>query len=918
MKTVLKNAVLTVAVSLMLTSCSNKPNDFKVESQNSQSTFIEGYQRVRSNNNNPIISRHVNTIVSHRVAKRGSSQDDVALTLTAPEIPTPKNNKFPKVQFVDFDKQSIESTQPQAPENNKALQTTIAAGTTVTNLINSGGGLFIPADPHGAAGPNHVVNVFNTSIEFYQKDGTQDYSDTLKNFFTTLNPANFTFDPKVVYDQFEDRWVVVTLERTDIGSGDSANTSLVLIAISDDSDPNGNWTFAEINTNINIIGTNTDANGDLHWLDYPGLSIDEEAIYITGNMFQYFDPANTTPGSNGGTRVIIIDKGISGGLYGGGTASANIYDPAGTLGFIPVTQMPAQIYGSTPAGVGTWLVGYSGLAGSGNSAVQMIRIDNPLGATTFTQQFEFFGLVDVLAGTSVPDAPQSGTATNIKSGDRRVLDSVWRNNSLYFTTEVRSNDANNLNEATAFWGEIDTSNLSNPAFIQGNIIGGESDIGTGTYTSYPSIAVNADGGILVGFTASSSNMFPSSYYVHQSPTDPLNSMRPAKIVSTGIAFYVRTFGGPDNRWGDYSATSVDPDEACFWVYNKHAISQGTPDSGGIDEGRYGTTHAQFCNDTPVANTDTANVNQGLVVTTVNGANTSLISNDSDLDQPDDTLSMQTTAVSGPSNGSVELFSNGTFSYEHNNTASALDSFVYQVCDDGSPSKCANGTVNISINLSNVTPTANNDAISVDEGATSVVLVSAQNSVLSNDTDPDDLVLAAFINTNPTKSSAFTLNTNGTFSYTHDGSETITDNFTYDACDDEMPPACDTATVSITINPVNDSPIANNDAILVSQGATSTVLISTATSVLTNDTDADDQTLQATINTQPSNASAFTLNTDGTFSYTHDGSTPAFDSFIYNACDDESPTNACDTATVNITISPTVPDGIFADGFEELL
>src|SRR3989475_374088 len=88
----------------------------------------------------------------------------------------------------------------------------------------------------------------------------------------------------------------------------------------------------------------------------------------------------------------------------------------------------------------------------------------------------------------------------------------------------------------------------------------------------------------------------------------------------------------------------------------------------------------------------------------------------------------------------------------------------------------------------------------------------------------------------------TLNANGTFSYSHDGSETTTDSFTYKTCDNGTtgsPPVADpkcsaTATVSITVTPGNDPPVTNNDSATASEGGTVTVLDSTAASVLAND------------------------------------------------------------------------------------
>src|SRR2546425_741548 len=110
--------------------------------------------------------------------------------------------------------------------------------------------------------------------------------------------------------------------------------------------------------------------------------------------------------------------------------------------------------------------------------------------------------------------------------------------------------------------------------------------------------------------------------------------------------------------------------------------------------------------------------------------------------------------------------------------------------------------------------------------------------MENDTDAETKSLTSTRLSNPAHGSV-TLNADGTFSYSHDGSETATDSFTYKTCDNGTtgsPPAADpklsgTATVSITVTPVNDAPVANNDSATVAEGGTVTVLDSTAASVL---------------------------------------------------------------------------------------
>lgn len=131
------------------------------------------------------------------------------------------------------------------------------------------------------------------------------------------------------------------------------------------------------------------------------------------------------------------------------------------------------------------------------------------------------------------------------------------------------------------------------------------------------------------------------------------------------------------------------------------------------------------------------------------------------------------------------------------------------------------------------------------------------------------------------------NGDGTVTYTHDGSETTSDSFTYTVNDNEGATSNE-ATVSITVTPVNDLPLAINDSGTATQGGF--VIID----LTVNDTDAEGTVDDATIVLSvPSNGG-------GTVTYTHDGTTTTSDSFTYTVNDNEGATS--NVATVNITIS----------------
>ena len=194
------------------------------------------------------------------------------------------------------------------------------------------------------------------------------------------------------------------------------------------------------------------------------------------------------------------------------------------------------------------------------------------------------------------------------------------------------------------------------------------------------------------------------------------------------------------------------------------------------------------------------------------------------------------------------------------------------------------------------PTTNPETISVVSGNTATTLNDGvTTSVLANDVDPESNPITAQLITT-TINGALTLNTNGTFSYTHDGSATSTDTFFYRATDGFIPGN----TVSVTIY-INNPPVAITETIAVLEAGTATTLNDgLTTSLLANDTDADGDPLTAVIVTNPTEG-ALTLNSNGTFSYVHGGGNLSSDSFTYSANDGK--INSA-PVTVSITVTGT--------------
>src|SRR6056297_1570258 len=319
------------------------------------------------------------------------------------------------------------------------------------------------------------------------------------------------------------------------------------------------------------------------------------------------------------------------------------------------------------------------------------------------------------------------------------------------------------------------------------------------------------------------------------------------------------------------------------------------------------------NDAPMANADARSTPENSVLTasdadgTATGADPSddgVLANDTDIDgdalavdQVEGDAGNVGTAVTLTSGATVTMAADGTFVYDPNGQFIGLDAgeqgsdaFSYRISDGNATST---STVSLTIDGVNTPPSAADDAFSTNEDTQRTGDVFADNGN-GTDIDPDDplAVMNAGTLTATGLGGNVSLQTNGDFTYTPPANANGTDSFDYTLEDDNG--ATSTATVTITVQPVDDPPVAMDDAATITEDDPATAI-----DVLANDTDIDGGPIAVGSVTQPAGGTVTITNGGSDLSYEPDA----------DFCNDGSPTDdfsytlapGGSTATVSVTV-----------------
>jgi len=295
-------------------------------------------------------------------------------------------------------------------------------------------------------------------------------------------------------------------------------------------------------------------------------------------------------------------------------------------------------------------------------------------------------------------------------------------------------------------------------------------------------------------------------------------------------------------------------------------------------------------DPPVAVDDSYTTNEDTTLVLFGPA---VLGNDSDVDGDP----LTAVLVTGPGHGTLTLNTSGGFTYAPAANYSGPDSFTY-VANDGTSSSSA-ATVAITVNPVNDVPVAVGNSYSTNED---VPLVVAVPGVLGNDTDADGNPLTVIVVSGPSHGS-LAMDADGGFTFTPAANYNGPDSFTYKANDGLVD--SNVVTVSLSVNGVNDAPVAVADSYSTNED---TPLVVSAPGLLANDSDPEGGALTAIKVTNPGHGTV-TVNANGSFTYTPAANYQGADSFTYRV-NDGSLNSA--TVTVSLTVNAVNDAPVAAD------
>ncbi len=430
-------------------------------------------------------------------------------------------------------------------------QTQMGTRQSPTPLQNFAGLSFdgwYPPDTNGDVGPNNYIQAVNIAIGIYSKTGTLQASFSFDSLFssnggtgTPCDNSNYG-DPIALYDATVDRWLVA-----DFAWSNSNGPFYECIAFSKTVNPvSGGWYLYAM------------LSGNSLFPDYPKFGVWSDGYYMSANLF---NSSNYSQGA----RVWALNRSD---MLSGASLHAVYFDVSSNYAGL----LPGNLRGSTPPPSGE--PAFFGSIDQNTNTFHLWKFQ----ANWSTSTFNFTGPQDLtVASFTMPCnvanisacVPELNGQSVDSLGDRLMMQLQYRNisgiESLWVNHTIAA--SSNTGYPTGIrWYEIRNPNGSPYVYQQGTF---QPD---SNYRWMGSLAVDKNGDMALGYSVSSASMYPAIRYAGRLVSDPLGQLCFAEtslIEGTGAQLY------GSNRWGDYSAMTIDPvDDLTFWYTNEYYATTG--------------------------------------------------------------------------------------------------------------------------------------------------------------------------------------------------------------------------------------------------------------------------------------------------------------------------------------------------------
>jgi len=437
-----------------------------------------------------------------------------------------------------------EAFSPQPDPALQVLTGPLVTTTTGLNFLGVGIGLgnfsdcCAPPDTNGAVGATQFVQWVNLSLAVFDKTTGNLVSgpaagNTLWVGFGGPCETSNDGDPIAQYDKAAGRWVLAQPVFT--------SPFMYCMAVSTTSDATGSYSryqFAMPN-----------------FPDYPKLGVWPDGYYASFNMFS----GNTFVGA----RACAFNRSA---MLAGTAATAVCFQKGSTV----ASLLPSDLDGATapPAGSPNFFVNF------GTNSLNLFRFHVDF-ATPANSTFTGPVSIPVAAFTPACNGgtciPQPGTAQKLDSlADRLMYRLAYRNfgtsESLVVNHSVFVSGNKHSQVDGIRWYEIRSPNATPTVFQRGTFSPDSNSRWMG------SIAMDKVGDIAVGYSVSSSSLFPSIRYTGRVPTDPSGTLEGENTILDGAGSQLTNL----SRWGDYSSLAIDPvDDCTFWYTTEYLMNNGT-------------------------------------------------------------------------------------------------------------------------------------------------------------------------------------------------------------------------------------------------------------------------------------------------------------------------------------------------------